>query len=104
MRKEAKEAKAIANDMNLKQQGYKPVSAGDEQYYNKSDLYTVWNGSGWDSYAKPGAKYDWSAKNDAYQQQNNYNFDVNVSQVGDLQDLLNMADTAQLYNRMGVAN
>jgi hypothetical protein len=31
---------------------------------------------------------------------NNYNFDVNVSQVSDLQDLLNMADSAQRLERM----
>lgn len=103
LKKEAKEAKAVANDVALKEKGYKYVTQSDVQYYDKSDLYTVWNGSGWDNYVKPGAKYDWSAKNDAMQN-NTYNFDVNVSQIGDLQDLLNMADTAQLYDRMGVAN
>ena len=103
LKKEASEAKAIQQDVDLKAQGYKYISPGDEQYYNKSDLYTVWNGNGWTNYAKPGAKYDWGAKYDATQN-NTYNFDVNVQSIDDLQDLLNMADTAQLYDRMGVAN
>ena len=103
LRKEAQQAKQVAYEQDLKSQGYTYVNAGDEQYYNKNDLYSVWNGSGWTNYAKPGASYDWSAKSSAYQQ-NNYNMDINVSQISDLQDLLDIADTAQLYDRMGVAN
>ena len=32
---------------------------------------------------------------------NNYNMDINVAQISDLQDLLNIADSAQLLERMG---
>ena len=53
-----------------------------------------------DYYVEKDAKYDWSAKQEAATT-NNYNFDVNVSEVGDLQDLLDMADTAQMLERMG---
>ncbi len=100
LRKEAQQAKQVAYEQDLKSQGYTYVNAGDEKYYNKNDLYSVWNGSGWTNYAKPGASYDWGARNDAYQQ-NNYNMDINVSQISDLQDLLNIADQAQLVERMG---
>ena len=100
LRKEAQQAKQVAYEQDLKSQGYTYVNAGDEQYYNKNDLYSVWNGSGWTNYAKPGASYDWSAKSSAYQQ-NNYNMDINVSSIDDLQDLINIADQAQLVERMG---
>ena len=108
LKKEASEAKAVAFDQDMKKQGYTYVSEKDTQYYNPTDLYSVWNGSGWTNYAKPGSSYDWSAKNDAYQQsigdsyqQNTYNMDINVSQISDLQDLINIADSAQLLDRMG---
>lgn len=91
---------------------YKRISHDEMQYYNAKDLTSVWNGSGWDDYVKNGASMTRQGRRDYYADQmekdsvtnNNYNFDVNVSQVSDLQDLLNMADTAQLYNRMGVSN
>ena len=31
----------------------------------------------------------------------NYNFDVNLQEIGDLQDLLNMSNQAQMLERMG---
>ena len=91
---------------------YKRIDANTRQYYNAADVTSVWNGSGWDDYVKNGASMTRQGRRDYYADQmekdsvtnNNYNFDVNVSQISDLQDLLNMADTAQLYNRMGVSN
>ena len=85
---------------DLQNQGYKYVSADDLQYYQGGPAKSLWNGSGWDYYVEKDAKYDWSAKQEAATT-NNYNFDVNVSEVGDLQDLLDMADTAQMLERMG---
>lgn len=89
---------------------YKRISHDEMQYYNAKDLTSVWNGSGWDDYVKNGASMTRQGRRDYYADQmekdsvTNYNFDVNVGQISDLQDLLNMADTAQLYNRMGVSN
>ena len=91
---------------------YKRIDANTRQYYNAADVTSVWNGSGWDDYVKNGASMTRQGRREYYADQmekdsvtnNNYNFDVNVSQISDLQDLLNMADTAQLYNRMGVSN
>lgn len=91
---------------------YKKIDPGTRQYYNASDVTSVWNGSGWDDYVKNGASMTATGRREYYADQmerdsvtnNNYNFDVNVQEIGDLQDLLNMADNAQLYDRMGVAN
>lgn len=86
---------------------YTRLSEGQRQYYNASDVTSVWNGSGWDDYVKKGASMTATGRRDYYADQmeadsvtNNYNFDVNVSQVSDLQDLLNMADSAQRLERM----
>lgn len=89
---------------------YSRIAEGTRQYYNASDVTSVWNGSGWDDYVKNGASMTETGRREYYADQmekdsvTNYNFDVNVGQISDLQDLLNMADTAQLYNRMGMAN
>lgn len=88
---------------------YKRIDANTRQYYNAADVTSVWNGSGWDDYVKNGASMTTQGRRDYYADQmekdsvttNNYNFDVNVSQVSDLQDLLNMADSAQRLDRMG---
>lgn len=86
---------------------YTKIGEGQRQYYNASDVTSVWNGSGWDDYVKKGASMTATGRRDYYADQmeadsvtNNYNFDVNVSQVSDLQDLLNMADSAQRLERM----
>jgi hypothetical protein len=88
---------------------YKRISHDEMQYYNAKDLTSVWNGSGWDDYVKNGASMTRQGRRDYYADQmekdsvtnNNYNFDVNVSQITDLQDLLNMANSAQMLERMG---
>ena len=100
LKKEKAEAQEIKAKQDLQNQGYKYVSAEDLQYYQGGPAKSLWNGSGWDYYVEKDAKYDWSAKQEAATT-NNYNFDVNVSEVGDLQDLLDMADTAQMLERMG---
>ena len=91
---------------------YKKIDPAARNAYRPEDLVGVWNGSGWDEYVKNGAQMTTTGRREYYADMmerdsvdnvTNYNFDVNVSQVSDLQDLLNMADTAQLYNRMGVA-
>ena len=88
---------------------YKKIDANTRQYYNAADVTSVWNGSGWDDYVRNGASMTTQGRRDYYADQmekdsvtnNNYNFDVNVSQISDLQDLLNMADSAQMLERMG---
>lgn len=88
---------------------YKKIDANTRQYYNAADVTSVWNGSGWDDYVRNGASMTTQGRRDYYADQmekdsvtnNNYNFDVNVSQISDLQDLLNMADSAQRLDRMG---
>lgn len=88
---------------------YKKIDANTRQYYNAADVTSVWNGSGWDDYVKNGASMTTQGRRDYYADQmekdsvtnNNYNFDVNVSQITDLQDLLNMANSAQRLDRMG---
>ena len=100
LKKEKAEAQEVQAKQDLQNQGYKYVSQEDLQYYQGGPAKSLWNGSGWDYYVEKDAKYDWSAKQEAATT-NNYNFDVNVSEVGDLQDLLDMADQAQLLERMG---
>lgn len=88
---------------------YKKIDANTRQYYNAADVTSVWNGSGWDDYVRNGASMTTTGRREYYADQmekdsvtnNNYNFDVNVSQISDLQDLLNMADSAQMLERMG---
>lgn len=98
-----------ANTANRRQ-----ITADQIQYYNPNDYIAYGYGDSTEYWLKNGAQMttqghrDWLSDQREAQygsgQTNNYNFDVNVSQISDLQDLLNMADTAQLYNRMGVAN
>lgn len=96
--------------MNNINSNYSRIAEGTRQYYNASDVTSVWNGSGWDDYVKNGASMTATGRREYYADQmekdsvTNYNMDINVGQISDLQDLLNMADTAQLYNRMGVSN
>lgn len=90
------------------------ISADQVQYYNPSDYIAYGYGDSTEYWLRNGAQMTTQGRRDWLDNQreldsvggttNNYNFDVNVSQVSDLQDLLNMANTAQLYNRMGVAN
>lgn len=100
LKKEAAEAREVEAKQNLEAQGYKYVSQEDLQYYEGGAAKSLWNGSGWDYYVDKNADYDWSAKQEA-QTVNNYNMDVNVQSVSDIQDLIDMADSAQLLERMG---
>ena len=93
--------------MNGINSNYTKIDAGTRQYYNAADVTSVWNGSGWDDYVKNGASMTATGRREYYADQmekdsvTNYNFDVNVQEIGDLQDLLNMADNAQRLERMG---
>ena len=82
------------------------------QYYRPEDLVSFWNGSGWDTYVTKGAQMTKTGQrdyndylSDYYSSGsgtvNNYNMDINVSSIDDLQDLINIADQAQLVERMG---
>ena len=80
---------------------------GEEKYYNPSDYVGFYNGNGgFDYYAKKNSKAslyrdEW-AENYLYDKgQTNYNFDVNVQNIDDLQTLVDMSNQAQLLNRMG---
>lgn len=92
------------NDINS---NYTRIAAGQSQYYDAKDLTSVWNGSGWDDYVKNGAQMTATGRREYYADQmekdsvTNYNFDVNVGQISDLQDLLNMSNQAQMLERMG---
>lgn len=84
------------------------ISADMVQYYNPSDYVAYGYGDSTEYWLKNGAQMTTQGRRDYYADQmeadsvtNNYNFDVNVSQVSDLQDLLNMADSAQRLERMG---
>lgn len=95
--------------------GMQQITESDRQYYNPEDLVSVWNGTEFEHYAKAGSISDagYAEKNaqangwttDGYgnviEQTTNYNIDMNVANVEDLQNLLDIADTAQLLTRMG---
>ena len=105
---EDKKNRALLNErMENINSNYKKIDADTRQYYNASDITSVWNGSGWDDYVKNGASMTATGRREYYADQmekdsvTNYNFDVNVQEIGDLQDLLNMADQAQMIERMG---
>lgn len=95
------------NRMNNINANYKKIDADTRQYYNASDITSVWNGSGWDDYVKNGASMTATGRREYYADQmekdsvTNYNFDVNVQEISDLQDLLNMSNQAQMLERMG---
>ena len=101
LKKEKAEAQGVQAKQDLQNQGYKYVSQEDLQYYSGGPAKSLWNGSGWDYYVDQNAKYDWGAKQEA-QSVTNYNMTNNIARVDDLQDLLDMADQAQLLERMGV--
>ena len=114
LKEEEQIAQNIRNQHQMKQ-GRTRISAEDAQFYNPSDYVTFFDENYNPEYwLKNGAQMTSTGKTEWLDRQreldsvggatNNYNFDVNVSQISDLQDLLNMADTAQLYDRMGVAN
>lgn len=92
------------NDINS---NYTRIAAGQSQYYDAKDLTSVWNGSGWDDYVKNGAQMTATGRREYYADQmekdsvTNYNMDINVGQISDLQDLLNMSNQAQMLERMG---
>lgn len=80
---------------------------GEEKYYNPDDYVGFYNGNGgFDYYAKNNSKAslyrdEW-AENYLYDKgQTNYNFDVNVDHINDLQDLIDMSNNAQMLERMG---
>lgn len=89
---------------------YTKIDPAARDAYRPEDLVGVWNGSGWDEYVKNGASMTETGRREYYAAQmekdsvTNYNFDVNVQEIGDLQDLLNMADSAQRLDRMGWSN
>lgn len=108
---ETKKNRALNQErMNNINQNYTKIDASNRDYYRAEDLVGVWNGSGWDEYVKNGASMTTTGRREYYADQmekdsvTNYNFDVNVQQVSDLQDLLNMADSAQRLDRMGWSN
>ena len=101
LKKEKEEAQGVQAKQDLQNQGYKYVSQEDLQYYSGGPAKSLWNGSGWDYYVEKDAKYDWSAKQESVS--NTYNFNTNVQEISDLQDLLNMADQAQQMERMGLS-
>ena len=111
-----KEEEQIAQNIRNKHnatQGRRLIDASQVQYYNPSDYIAYGYGDSTEYWLKNGAKMtntgrmDWldnQREADSVVNNTSYNFDVNVSQISDLQDLLNIADTAQLYDRMGIAN
>ena len=112
---ERRKLNAYWSDWSTQTNGRKKISSSDIGFYNPQDYISITGSSGEQEYwLRNSAQMTTQGRRDWLDRQreldsvggttNNYNFDVNVSQVSDLQDLLNMADTAQLYNRMGVAN
>lgn len=112
---EQRKLNAYWSDWSTQTNGRKKISSSDIGFYNPQDYISITGSSGEQEYwLRNGAQMTTQGRRDWLDRQreldsvggttNNYNFDVNVSQVSDLQDLLNMADTAQLYNRMGVTN
>lgn len=101
------DAEAKANHQQMLNKYQKKLQAGEEFYYNPDDYIGVYNGNGgFDYYAKSNSApshhlADWE---DEYGTTNNYNFDVNVQNVNDLQTLIDMSNQAQLLNRMGGSN
>ena len=88
--------------------GRTAISAADAGYYNANDLIAIGYGDDTQYYVKNGAKMTSTGRSEWLDRQreldsvtNNYDIDVNVSQISDLQDLLNIADSAQLLERMG---
>lgn len=82
-------------------------------WMNKDELKVFTNPAGEKSYYVDKSDYSWAKANassngwtdDAVWGSNagttNYNFDVNVQNINDIQDLLDMSNQAELLNRMG---
>lgn len=88
--------------------GKRRISASEAGYYNANDLVAIGYGDDTQYYLRNGAqmtstgKAEWlDRQREADSVTNNYNMDINVAQISDLQDLLNIADSAQLLERMG---
>ena len=84
------------------------ISAEDAGFYRASDLVAIGYGDSTQYYLRNGAQMTSTGKAEWLDRQreldsvtNNYNMDINVAQISDLQDLLNIADSAQLLERMG---
>lgn len=84
------------------------ISAEDAGFYRASDLVAIGYGDDTQYYLRNGAQMTSTGKAEWLDRQreldsvtNNYNMDINVAQISDLQDLLNIADSAQLLERMG---
>lgn len=84
-----------------------------KNWMNKDELKVFTNPAGEKSYYVDKSDYSWAKANasnngwtdDAVWGSNagttNYNFDVNVQNINDIQDLLDMSNQAELLNRMG---
>ena len=86
--------------------GKHTISAADAGYYNASDLVAIGYGDNTQYYVRNGAQMTGTGKSEWLDRQREadsvtYNMDINVAQISDLQDLLNIADSAQLLERMG---
>lgn len=111
--KKAEAEQRAANEAARKErmQGYTTkISADEAKYYKQGEYRAEWNGSDWEYYRKDNAKVVSAYSNDyndfmERQQQvtNNYDFNVNVQNIDDIQQLVDMSDEAQLMNRMGVS-
>ena len=84
------------------------ISAAEAGYYNASDLVAIGYGDDTQYYVRNNAAMTSTGRLEYLDNQreldsvtNNYNMDINVAQISDLQDLLNIADSAQLLERMG---
>ena len=78
---------------------------------NSSEVQTLTDPSGQKAYYVKNSDYSWSKANDAANGwtdsaawNNSTTFNVNVQQINDLQDLIDIKDQAQQYERMGVVN
>ena len=88
--------------------GKRQISASEAGYYNASDLVAIGYGDDTQYYVRNNATMTSTGRLEYLDNQreldsvtNNYNMDINVAQISDLQDLLNIADSAQLLERMG---
>lgn len=98
-------------DQTKKLQNLSPEQA--KNWMNKDELKVFTNPAGEKSYYVDKSDYSWAKANasnngwtdDAVWGSNagttNYNFDVNVQNINDIQDLLDMSNQAELLNRMG---
>lgn len=112
LNKEQREAEQIARKSELTA-GKQQISAADAQYYRPEDMISVWNGSEFEYWANTNSisAQGYNAQNarangwqmDEYGnviESNTYNIDMNVANVSDLQNLVDIADTAKMTGRM----